>query len=54
MGKGETGAKPAKIPSGPKIEIDETTGQQHLKIPMPNKETIQGIVNLLSEFSKKL
>ena len=53
-GKGETGGKPAKTPSGPKIEIDETTGQQHLKIPMPNKETIQGIVNLLSEFSKKL
>ena len=53
-GKSETGAKPAKTSSGPKIEIDETTGQQHLKIPMPNKETIQGIVNLLNDLSKKL
>ena len=53
-GKGESGRPRAKAPSGPRIEIDETTGQQHLKIPMPNKETIQGIVNLLNDFSKKL
>jgi hypothetical protein len=39
---------------GLKIETDQVTGQRHLKLPMPNKEAIQGIINLLSEFSKKL
>ncbi|MBN2315255.1 MAG: DEAD/DEAH box helicase [Sedimentisphaerales bacterium] len=53
-GKGESTTQRTKSPSGPRIEVDETTGQQHLKIPMPNRETIQGIVNLLNEFSKKL
>jgi SNF2 family DNA or RNA helicase len=40
--------------SGLKIETDKGTGQRHLKLPIPKKETIQGIVNLLNEFSKKL
>jgi superfamily II DNA or RNA helicase len=53
-GKGKSGTPRTKAVSGPRIEIDETTGQQHLKLPMPSKETIQGIVNLLNEFSKKL
>jgi hypothetical protein len=53
-GKGESGTPRMKQLSGPRIEIDETTGQQNLRIPMPNKKTIQGIVNLLNEFSKKL
>ena len=39
---------------GLKIETDQATGQHHMKLPMPNKEAIQGIINLLSEFSKKL
>jgi hypothetical protein len=41
-------------PAGLKIETDKTTGQQHLKLPMPKKETIQGFVNLLNDFAKKL
>ena len=41
-------------PAGLKIETDEITGQQHLKLPMPKKETIQGLVNLLNDFAKKL
>jgi hypothetical protein len=53
-GKGESDIPREKTPLRPRIEIDETTGQQHLRIPMPNKETIQGIVNLLNEFSKKV
>ncbi|MFC1636527.1 DEAD/DEAH box helicase [Planctomycetota bacterium] len=53
-GKGESGIPRTKSSSGPKFEIDKTTGQQHLKIPMSNKETVKGIVNLLNEFSKKL
>jgi superfamily II DNA/RNA helicase len=37
-----------------RVETDQVTGQRHLTLPMPKKETIQGIVDLLNEFSKKL
>ena len=48
-------SKPStKTFSGLKIETDKATGQRHLKVAIPKKETIQGIVNLLTEFSKKL
>ncbi len=40
--------------SGLKIETDKTTGQRHLKLPIPKKEILQGIANLLNEFSKKM
>jgi len=43
-----------KTSSGLQIETDKATGQRHLKVAIPKKETIQGIVNLLNEFSKKL
>jgi len=47
--------KPSKknVP-GLEIETDKTTGQRHLKVAIPKKETIQQIANLLNEFSKKL
>ncbi|MFH1718721.1 MAG: DEAD/DEAH box helicase [Planctomycetota bacterium] len=55
LGGAERASEPsAKTLSALKIETDEATGQRHLKLPMPGKETIQGIVNLLNEFSKKL
>jgi len=41
-------------PAGLEIETDKATGQQHLRLPMPKKETIQGFANLLHEFVKKL
>jgi hypothetical protein len=44
----------AKALSGLTIETDEATGQRHLKLPMPRKETLQGIVGLLTEFTKKM
>ena len=50
----ESGTAHSKSTSGLKIITDETTGQQHIRMPMPNKEVIQGIANLLNEFSKKL
>lgn len=53
-GRGESVGPGVKQLSLPRIETDENTGQQHIRIPMPNKETIQGIVNLLNGFSKKL
>ena len=37
-----------------KIETDKATGQRHLKLPIPKKEVLQGIANLLNEFSKKI
>jgi len=44
----------SKASLGLKIETDETTGQRHLKLPIPKKEVLQGIANLLNEFSKKI
>lgn len=55
LGEKDQSRKPSpKAFSGLKIETDKTTGQSHLRVPIPKKETIQGIVNLLNEFSKKL
>ena len=34
--------------------VDKATGQRHLKLPIPKKEILQGLANLLSEFSKKM
>jgi len=48
------GATSGQVLGGLRIEADPATGQRHLKLPMPNKEAIQGVINLLSEFSKKL
>ena len=50
-GEGRPGTKGI---AGLEIETDKATGQQHLRLPMPKKETIQGLVNLLNDFSKKL
>jgi superfamily II DNA or RNA helicase len=43
-----------KVFSGLKIETDKVTGQHHLKLPIPKKETLQYIANLLNELSKKI
>ena len=53
-GEGRPGKPSTKTFSGLDIETDKATGQRHMKVPIPKKETIQGIVNLLNEFSKKL
>ncbi len=42
------------ISSGFKVETDKATGRQHLEIPVPKKETIEVVVNLLNDFVKKL
>lgn len=44
----------SKVLPGLSIETDKATGQRHLKVPIPGKEIIQGIANLLSEFAKKI
>jgi len=53
-GEGQPSKPSTKTFSGLEIETDKATGQRHLKVAIPKKETIQGIVNLLNEFSKKL
>jgi len=52
--KGQPQQPGSKAFSGLKIETDKSTGQRHLKLPIPKKETLQGIANLLNEFSKKI
>jgi superfamily II DNA or RNA helicase len=37
-----------------RIETDKATGQRHLKLPMPKRETLQNIANLLNEFSRRM
>jgi superfamily II DNA or RNA helicase len=52
--KGQSQQPGSKTLSGLKIETDKATGLRHLKLPIPKKETLQGIANLLNEFSKKI
>jgi len=55
---GRTSSAGAKAPSQarPKVEIetDASTGQQHLKVPVPSKEVLQGLANFLNEVAGKL
>ena len=55
---GRASSAGAKTPSQvrPKVEIetDASTGQQHLKLPVPSKEVLQGLANLLNEVAGKL
>jgi superfamily II DNA or RNA helicase len=37
-----------------RIETDSATGQRHLKLPIPKRETLQNIANLLNEFSRRM
>jgi len=51
---GRSQQRDSKVSSGIKIETDKSTGQRHLKLALPKKETLQDIANLLNEFSKRL
>ncbi len=55
LGKENQSNKPAsKAFSGVKIEKDKDTGQQQLKIPIPPKEVLKSIADILIDFSKKI
>jgi len=55
LGEEGQSQQPSSKPfSGLTIETDKATGQRHLKLPIPKKEALQGIANLLNEFLKKL
>jgi hypothetical protein len=43
----------SKVFSGLKIETDKTTGQHHLKLPIPKKEILERAAKLLIELSKR-
>jgi len=48
----------ARTPAGNgptlKIETDESTGQRHLKLPVPSKDVLCGIASFLSQLAEKL
>jgi len=49
------GAKtPAEPGSGIKIETDESTGQRHLKLPVPSGEVLRDIASFLNQLAEKL
>lgn len=53
LGKENKSTKPvSKLFSELKVEKDKTTGQQQLKIPIPPREVLKGIADILTEFSK--
>jgi len=37
-----------------KITTDAATGQKHLNLPIPPKDILEGVANLLSHFAKQL
>jgi len=50
---GETNA-PVDVGSAVKIEIDEASGQRHLRVPVPSKKVLNDIASLLSLLAEKL
>jgi superfamily II DNA/RNA helicase len=44
----------SRVLSGLKVEADKTTGQRHLKLPIPPREVFAGLANLFNELSKKM
>jgi superfamily II DNA or RNA helicase len=55
LGKDNNLSKSARRASGEiAIEKDKTTGQTHLKLPVPPKETLQKVAQLLQDLSKNL
>jgi len=50
----ESGASDEHPASPLKIEADPTTGQRHLKLPLPKKETLQSIAELLNQLTEKM
>jgi superfamily II DNA or RNA helicase len=49
------GAKaPAQAGSGIKVETDASTGQRHLKLPVPSAEVLRDIAGFLNQLAEKL
>ena len=49
-----TSSSSGQYSSGIKIETDKTTGQQHLKFPLPPKETLEKILSVVNQFVQKM
>ena len=43
-----------KVQSGVQIEVDESTGQRHVKFPVPPKEVLQDLAGVLNQLAEKL
>ena len=52
--KPSTPKTPSRSPLPLTVETDQETGQPCLKLPVPSKEVIKGLADLLGEFAKKL
>ncbi len=50
---GKTGAPAGTLPKV-QIETDASTGQRHLKLPVPSKDVLQGIAAFLSQLAETL
>jgi superfamily II DNA or RNA helicase len=46
--------KPVEVGAGLRIETDKTTGQRHLKLPIPSKQVLGDLANLLNRLAEKL
>lgn len=45
---------PGEAEGGLQIETDESTGQRHLKLPVPSKEVLRDIAGFLTQLAEKL
>ena len=50
----DEGKTPAGSGAGPTIDVDKSTGQRQLKLPLPPKEVLRDVAGLLSQLAEKL
>lgn len=50
----QVGETIVKVISESRIVTDQATGQRHLNLPIPPKDILEGLANLLSNFAKQL
>ncbi len=48
------GKGPIEIGAGVRIETDETSGQRHMKLPVPSKKALTDIAGLLTQLAERL
>ncbi len=53
-GTANTSPSGGQLSASLKIETDKTTGRQHLKLPLPQKETIEKFFNALNQIIQKM
>ncbi len=51
---GQPSESAASILANVKTERDPSTGQQHLKVPIPKRETLEHLINVIKTFSERI